>query len=560
MDTFVIEAGVVRKIALQLIAGANEKPKVEFKRFLDERGLAKLISAIANTDGDPSNNPLFKVDGLNEDYGMLILGVDDETGEIVGLPEQAPDWLRKGKSDAVGTQLNQKLGKWIRPVPHFGTFVFDEEDDERWIVVLIAPSLNQPHVFVKNNNEFRQGQWVVRHDKRTELPDYDDYVRVQTKPARRLESKIESLDSLLRRRLGAVERKLEEVVLTTENADAPKAPASEPEDDVITMVHEEALPRPVGVGSIGGALRTVVSPSEALRRRLASPPDPVAEQIERAFDDFMDRLAELELSWNYVPVDEDDLAKTISALEEATFEPIKSLSVLIANDPEGKYADLVRARLEDYALEHARSPVNVTFTHKASALHAYPGVLLENALAIVSHAHRNSHYLDALAEAQIRDYNDRPLPWVPEVRDQAVYASEWLNYLLPRRTCDPLSERAMTILLDDPGLIRSELPRFVRNTELLFTEAEIVLSLISLENSDGERAYFGRYVYTTASRRAACNLLTQEHAHLTDALRAPLKEALQGLWVYFSSLTGHTPCTREIAYGWPDCLEKPEST
>ena len=73
-------------------------------------------------------------------------------------------------------------------------------------------------------------------------------------------------------------------------------------------------------------------------------------------------------------------------------------------------------------------------------------------------------------------------------------------------------------------------------------------------------AYFGRYVYITVSQRAACNLLTQEHAHLTDALRAPLKEALQGLWVYFSSLTGHTPCTREIAYGWPDCLEKPEST
>ena len=116
----------------------------------------------------------------------------------------------------------------------------------------------------------------------------------------------------------------------------------------------------------------------------------------------------------------------------------------------------------------------------------------------------------------------------------------------------------MVLLLDDPGLLREHLPRHVRDARRLFTEAELVLSMIALENTKGGRAYFGRYVYTSDSQKAACNLLTQEHAHLTGVLHIPLKEALQGLWGYFRSLTGHLPCRKMILFGWPECLEPPE--
>jgi len=559
VNAHVLTREEVRELALRLLRGGNEKPKLEFKRYLDDLGLAITISAIANTDGDSSNNPLLKVEGLLDDYGMLILGVDDETGELVGLPEESPEWIRTGKTDQVATQLEQKLEKWIRPVPHTDVYVFDEDDGRRWVVVLIAPSLNQPHVFAKNNSKYQRGQWVVRRGRRIELPDDSEHARVHRKPVSRLESKIRIIEARLTRRLKRLEDRLSAVAIPEEGRGDALAldGAGTANGEIIVESGSDAV-QATAAPPPEARLEIAVSPSEALRHYLAPPPDPIAEQIDRAFDEFTDSLTELDLSWAYVPANKEDLANTVRALEEAAFELVRALAVLVANDTEGTYADQVRERLVEYALEHARAPVGVSYNYGAMALHAYPGVLLENALAVTAHAHRNAHYLSLLAKARVRDHNDRPLPWVPEVRDRAVHASDWLNAMLPRRMCDPLSERAMVLLLDDPGLLREHLPRHVRDARRLFTEAELVLSMIALENTRGERAYFGRYVYTSDSQKAACNLLTQEHGHLTGFLHTPLKEALQGLWGYFGSLTGHLPCPKMIVFGWPECLEPPE--
>jgi len=554
VNTHVLTREEVRELALRLLKGGNEKPKLEFKRYLNDLGLAITISAIANTDGDSSNNPLLKVEGLLDDYGMLILGVDDETGELVGLPEESPKWIRTGKPDQVATQLEQKLGEWIRPVPHTDVSVFDEDDGRRWVVVLIAPSLNQPHVFAKNNLKYQRGQWVVRHGKRIELPDDSDHARVQRKPVSRLESEIQILKARLTRRLKRLEDRLGAVAIPEEGrGDAPSPDGAGAADGEIIVESRSDTVQATVAPPPEARLEIAVSPSEALRHYLAPPPDPIAEQIDRAFDDFTDSLTELDLSWTYVPANKEELANTLRALDEATFKLLQALAVLVAFDTKGRYANQVRERLEEYALEHARAPVGGSYNYGAMGLHAYPGVLIENALSVAAHAHRNTHYLNVLAKARIRNYNDQPLPWVPEVRDRAVHASDWLNALLPRRMCDPLSERAKTLLLEDPGLVRDELPRWVRNSDDLFTQAELVLSMIALKNTDGKRGYFGNFVYTTSSRQAACRMLEEDSPHLESVLGDPLKDALVLLGNYFSSLKGRLPCFNMFSPSWPEC-------
>ena len=218
----------------------------------------------------------------------------------------------------------------------------------------------------------------------------------------------------------------------------------------------------------------------------------------------------------------------------------------------------MRERLEEFALEHGRIPTNVTYNRSAAALHAYPGVLVENALAVVAHAHENALYLRMLKELRIWDYNERPLPWLPELRDRAVHASDWINILLPRRVCDLISERVKGLLLEDPGLVRDVLPRRIRNLERLFTQAELVLSMIALENTKDEpRGYFARYVYIGNVNRTACAMLEQDRAHLEGLFSESLKGALRDLWRYFSSLKGSLPCRNMMSRAWPDCLENP---
>jgi len=529
-------------MALDLLRGGNEKPKIEFKQWKDEQDLAKIVSAIANTEGDPVSNPLFKFPELEDDYGMLILGVDDETGKVVGLPDESPKWMRESKPDAVGTQLKQKLGKWIEPVPHLDVYVFDEEAG-RWIVILIHPSNYLPHAFKKNADGVTAGEWLARHDTRTELANPADHQRLRERIARAAAEKIRKVESRLLERIEDIEGRLNELAKTSwapSPVPASEAGATEPWPNFGN--HSETVP-----------------PSVVLRRQLAKPLDPAEREVERAFDGWMEALEDVELPWYYSPKNQEELAKTVRTLEEASYEVVRSLAVLVAGDGEGKYAPLVRERLEEFALEHGRTLVDVTYNRAAAALHAYPGVLIENALATVAHAHKNASYLKMLKELRTLDYNERPLPWLPELRDRAVFASDWINTLCRQRMCDPISERIMGLLLEDPGLVREVLPRRVRDLERLFTQAELVLSMIALENTkDDPRGYFARYVYVFGNvGRDACAMLEGDHAHLDGLFDGTLEEALRGLWRYFSSLDGWLPCPKMMLHSWPDCLEKP---
>ena len=546
----------IHRIALEVLKGGIEKPKIEFKRWRKCQDLAKVISAIANTEGDSVNNPLFKFPELKGDYGMLILGVDDETGEVIGLPDESPKWMRESKPDAVGTQLKQKLEKWIEPVPHLDVYVFDEENGRRWVVVLIPPSGPLRYLFKKNGDGVSTGDWLVRRGTRTERANALDQQRYFEKLVLAASERVRMDEDRIMRRIELLEEGVRRL-----QAPAP-SPTSETNTDgagraevSATDVHD----RPTSVQPPQVASHTVVPPSVALQRHLAKPLDPTEQEVNRAFDEWMEALEGVGLRWDYRPTNQEELAKTVRTLEEASYEVVRSLAVLVAGDGEGKYAPLVRERLEEFALEHGRTLVDVTYNRAAAALHAYPGVLIENALATVAHAHKNASYLKMLKELRTLDYNERPLPWLPELRDRAVFASDWINTLCRQRMCDPISERIMGLLLEDPGLVREVLPRRVRDLERLFTQAELVLSMIALENTkDDPRGYFARYVYVFGNvGRDACAMLEGDHAHLDGLFDGTLEEALRGLWRYFSSLDGWLPCPKMMLHSWPDCLEKP---
>jgi len=515
-----------------------EKPKLEFKRWKKDVELAKVISAIANTDGQPESNPLFKV--LGDDYGLVALGITDD-GEVVGIPqpeeEKQAQWLWE-KEDGINSTLAAKLGKWIAPVPQVEAYIF-EEDAKRWVAFLIFPSTEQPHVFIRNGEGIQKGDWYARRLTTTERAGPEDLVRVMRKPIEALQREINRVEARLSGRLDEAFSQIHRwtELLASRGLDA---------------LAREADPATRDAVSAG------LPPHKRIRRRLGRPSDPVAEALNEAFDGLTSGVKSAGIPWAPHPATPEDAKGWIERLEEVTLPAIQAVANLVALDEKGNYASLLQELLETHAEDFGEVPVNASFNEAGRGLHLYPLVLLHYAVAIVAYAHRRMAYLHALKDAVWRKRNDRTAPQIPAVRDSAIWTRDIFWFFDPKRSCDPLAAHALSLLLQEKGVLREALPpRAVRDPDQLFIEAELVLALVALKNTGGERPFFGNYVYVYASttRQAACRLL-EKGSFLEEVLGKPIRQALEGLLQAFKAMTGSLPCVREGIAGLARCLER----
>jgi len=513
-----------------------EKPKLDFKRWKNDVGLAKVISAIANTDGEPVTNPLF--DALGDDYGLVVLGIS-ESGEVVGIPtkeeENQAQWLWE-KEDTINGTLADKLGKWVAPIPQVEVYVFDEED-KRLVAFLIPPSSRQPHVFVRNGERVQKGDWYVRRLSTTERAGPEDLVRVMQKP-------IEGL----RREIGRVEARLSARL-----------------DEAFSLIHRwnellvsrglDALAQETDLAT-QNAVSSELEPYERIRRRLGRPADPVAEALNEAFDRLTSGVKSAGITWAPHPTSPEEAKGWTERLEDAALPALQAVASLVAFDEEGNYASLLQELLETYAEDFGEVPVNTTFNEAGRGLYLYPLVLLHYTVAIVAYAHGRAAYLHVLKEAIWRRRDDRTSPQVPAVRDIVIWAGDIFRFADQERWCDPLAIHARDLLLQEKGVLREVLPsRSLRDPQRLFIEAELVLALVALKNTEGKRPFFGNYVYVSTTRQAACRLL-ENGSFLEEVLGKPIQQALGELLQVFRSMSGRLPCLPEVIPGLAHCLER----
>lgn len=527
----------VREI-IERLRGEPEKPKLDFKRWKNDVGLAKVISAIANTDGEPATNPLFNV--LGDDYGLVVLGIS-ENGEVVGIPtkeeENQAQWLWE-KEDTINGTLADKLGKWVAPIPQVEAYVFEEED-KRLVAFLIFPSSKQPHVFVRNGEGVRQGDWYVRRLSSTERAGPEDMARVMQKPIEALRREISRVEERLSGRLEEAFAQIHRwnELLVSRGLD--------------TLAQEVDL-------TTQDAVSLELEPHERIRRRLGRPADPVAEALNEAFDRLTSGVKSAGIPWAPHPTSSKEAKRWIERLEEAALPALKAVATLVALDEEGNYASLLQERLETYAEDFGEVPVNTTFNEAGHGLYLYPLVLLHYTVAIVAYAHGRAAYLHVLKEAIWRRHSDRTAPQVPAVRDTAIWAGDIFQFANPKTWCDPIADRAQDLLLQEKGVLREALPsRSLRDPQRLFVEAELVLALIALKNTGGERPFFGNYLYgyTSTTRQAACRLL-ENGSFLEEVLGKPIRQALEELLQVFRSMSGRFPCTPYGISSLERCLEE----
>ncbi len=534
------ETNIRKKVRelIERLRGEPEKPKLDFKRWKNDVGLAKVISAIANTDGDPVTNPLF--DALGDDYGLVVLGIS-ESGEVVGIPpveeEKQAQWLWE-KEDTINGTLAAKLGKWVAPIPQVEAYVFEEED-KRLVAFRIFPSFRRPHVFIRNGEGVQQGDWYVRRLSATKRAGPEDLARVMQKPIEALRREINRVEARLS---GRLEEAFSQIHRWNELLVSRGLDTLAQETDLTTQ----------------DAVSLELEPHERIRRRLGRPADPVAEALNEAFYRITSGVKSAGIPWAPHPTSPEEARGWIERLEEATLPALQAVATLVALDEEGNYASLLQELLETYAEDFGEVPVNTTFNEAGRGLYLYPLALLHYAVAIVAYAHGRAAYLHVLKEAMWWRRHDRTAPQVPAAWDTAIWADDIFQFADQKQRCDPIAAHAQDLLLQEKGVLREALPsRSLRDPQRLFITAELVLALIALKNTEGQRPFFGNYLYMYASTtsQAACRLL-ENGSFLEDVLDKPIQQALEELLQVFRSMSGRLPCLPNGISGLERCLER----
>jgi hypothetical protein len=520
-----MEREVIERVALWFIENGIEALKADVKRALPPLAeLAKDLTAIANTDDHDPDSPLHRQEPRLLNHGLLILGADREQRAVLGFE----GWEKVDQAEA---HLQQQLRNLVHPVPRFNLYQFEQEG-KRWAVVLVYPSTQQPHLFVREAERISRGDWYVRRGSLTERAQPEDYARVQ--------SKVLEVAQDARRRAEEVERRLSDRIDRLESgyaellqrllqgASAPDAapPAGEASAELLLEAASGREP----------------SLAELVRLRLAPAEDRVHQGLLDEALRLRDFLQSDGVPW-LLPDDPEAHRQAVRHLEEAAQPLAEGLGELIRRDAAEAYAPALGEALEILA-EGLWVPLGVgSYDELARALHAYPLHLLTYQACLVAHAHRRAAYLRVFVDARIpagtfRGQGAAVWPWLPRVRDRAIVAREAFQPV-DSRWCEPLSTHTLQVLTGPGGWALPHLPLRAReNPKGFFVQTEFLMALASLESSP-QHPLIGVYLLEdVGSLEDLRAVVSPPPAHVCRALKVAPKELVERLILWFQQLSG----------------------
>lgn len=422
----------------RMVSDQVETPKIDAKRSLDlstkaaKVELVKDISAMANTD-----------DGNHhDDHGFIIFGA--EAGAIVG----GVALLGAGKVDNTSASISQLIDQYLGPTPRIHLIGFMDDPTGPWGVLVIPPSGDQPHIFIKASDGPKVGDWLVRINDTTSRATPADYVRVLSKATSRA--------------VGPFERKLQE--LESRLAEVERWPAGV---QVVApgSATRAAAPTPVQAPA---AQSTV----ERLRAKLAGPEAQLDDAIVQDALSLSNHL-ESDLPWAIHRITRADATNLLDQIESMTQPVARSFATIARYDQTGRHLD----GLERAARLLARIPrpgPSTESTDSGVYIRAYPFVLcLYSALATAirgSNPAPMATLLGVPARIDAHTSEARRAIWMPRV---LYWAGDIFQAALPgqKRHFIPCANRLMARTTDwTAELLLGDSPRetyFV--TEFLIT-------------------------------------------------------------------------------------------
>lgn len=163
-------------------AKVDLKTKISFNSKKNIAELAKLVSAIANTDSAVLGN-----------VGYIILGA--KRGELTG-------GLFELAKDNTSANLQKAVNNYLTPPVDFEVFSFKDDKVGYWGVVVVPESVKVPHFIAREYSDekesvFKKNECYVRRGDSTGLSGPEDFNRMYIKKLKGFEERLSRLEEAI---------------------------------------------------------------------------------------------------------------------------------------------------------------------------------------------------------------------------------------------------------------------------------------------------------------------------------------------------------------------------
>lgn len=418
----------------------------------------------------------------------------------------------------MSANLHNTLSKYVSPPVNFTVAGPYQHPKGEYAVIRIPPSLDQPHMVIRESGAAKAGMWWVRRGDTKELAGPQDYVRVLRKAVARetapLRERVTSTQALL----DNLEARLERLQTSTIERSGGSV-ADAPGLDVAAKIRAR-------YGSEDVALR------QALHRELL--------QFLDAFDAlFPDSTVE------QVAQDPEGWKGLAQQLEQVTRPLGEALSAAILHAG-GELDDAVAASLRVVAERTLTFPSYGRLHQSIEFLRAYPHALLLFAVYAASLQARRTAWLRDLASIPITAFLQKShiLDWTRSL----VRIDERFAQAFDLRSCAPAYQHMQDVVTGPGGWLTGGDP-FTGTTELAL-ETELLQSLSLLDTVESwalGTPIPNTLVYHRGADELIAGFLTRDAELLQQALTRNLGEQMKRFVEGVADYSAHRSiCFRQV--------------
>jgi hypothetical protein len=485
------------KELIQRIINTGETTKVDFKLEFNlediqqKAELLKDISAIVNT-----------YDHHYRNHGFIVFGVSLNRIENTDFPNN---------EDHLQATIDDLINKYIGPFITTHLYVF-EDDNQKWGVLVIPPTRNAPHIFIKDIHKRYRGDIYVRNGTTTEKATPEDFVRFYRQHLEEhtyefkqqileLQSKILDLDKQLKQ----IKRNSTKRIL---KSDPEKRKMDQP---------QEILP---------------VTISERIDMLLTKEEDEISKRLFEEANKINALLQSDEIPWLINTTNKELSVEILSKLESTSNELWSAIVSLVMKDDKNQYADTLIKVIERLAIKFEPAS-GITFTDIGKSIRYFPILIALYLICICGVERKREKLLSKLLKLNLyeRSYYTEPLPITYVLflirRSETLFDPFYEGYP-NRRWCDPVASYCK-ILLDKKLNFQNG---FI-DKESAFFKGELILCLSPMDIIDQESSKpfiehpsSGLYLYSGSATPILSRFLRLEKEWIKTIFYRPLEELL----------------------------------
>jgi hypothetical protein len=483
---------------LHKVISTGETTKVDFKSNFDLSGnkqkaeLLKDVSAFANT-----------YDHNYRNHGFILFGVMENKIIHTSFPNN---------EDHLQANIDDLVNKYLGPFITTNFFIFDD-GGKQWGVLVIPPTRNAPHVFIKDIHKRYRGDIYVRNGTITEKALPGDYARFFRQHLEEHTYNFQQSISDLQHQLSDLHSRLKRT----------EKPLRRRKKQIIESKEKEIAVEPSKEGQ---------PVTEIINDLFAKEEDIVTKGLFEEVRKINKFLKSGEIPWAISTADKKQSEEICSKIESISSEFWSAITILVLKDEKGIHDNALVKALQ-YLARQIEPPSGTSCTEWGANIRYYPLFIALYLISIIGVAKKRDKLLKRILKINLqgRSHYEEPLPITYILflirRANGVFHPFYSRYP-QQKWCDPVA--SYTKLLIDK-ILNPDDPLWDKETA--FYRGEFVLCITPLDILEKEtkkpmigHPSSGSYLFISSTVPILTQFLKDEREWLKKVFERPFEELL----------------------------------